>query len=200
MRERAAALSPIAADRVAGRADEDQAGRGHGIARRRRSRRGSRSRGGSPARPFAARLRGCARRPGTTRAPARGRSRTASSAMRTCSALRSASENTATVAMPSSRHARITRTAISPRFAIRIFENTSPPTPSPACGQARGSTSPRPLSYRAIADCADRSGAGVRSHPEHSELPLFPGGVEHDRQRQAQDLPRFGGVEDAVIP
>src|SRR5262252_1221654 len=34
---------------------------------------------------------------------------------------RSASEYTATVSTPSSRHARITRTAISPRLATRIF-------------------------------------------------------------------------------
>src|SRR6058998_3219432 len=35
------------------------------------------------------------------------------------------SEKTATVGMPSSRHVRITRTAISPRFAMRIFESTT---------------------------------------------------------------------------
>src|SRR4029450_11745143 len=46
-----------------------------------------------------------------------------SSAKRTCSACSSASEYTATVLMPSSRHAWITRRAISPRFAIRIFLN-----------------------------------------------------------------------------
>src|SRR5215467_7069159 len=41
--------------------------------------------------------------------------------MSTCSASRSASENTATDAMPCSRQARITRTAISPRFATRTL-------------------------------------------------------------------------------
>src|SRR5215467_9172730 len=41
--------------------------------------------------------------------------------MSTCSASRSASENTATELIPCSRHARITRTAISPRFATRTF-------------------------------------------------------------------------------
>src|SRR5262245_60959639 len=46
----------------------------------------------------------------------------ASSACRTWSASRSASEKTATVLMPSSRQARITRTAISPRLAMRTFE------------------------------------------------------------------------------
>src|SRR5579871_1046092 len=48
---------------------------------------------------------------------------TASSANRTCSELRSASEYTATVAIPSSLHAQMTRSAISPRLAIRIFWN-----------------------------------------------------------------------------
>ena len=48
---------------------------------------------------------------------------TASSAKRTCAARASASECTATVRMPSSRHARAIRTAISPRFAMSIFLN-----------------------------------------------------------------------------
>src|ERR1700730_7912358 len=49
--------------------------------------------------------------------------RTSSSANRTCSEFSSASEYTATVLMPSSRHAKMTRSATSPRFAIRIFLN-----------------------------------------------------------------------------
>ncbi len=51
---------------------------------------------------------------------------TLSSANLTCSAFESAVECTATVAIPSSRQARITRSAISPRFAIRTFLNISP--------------------------------------------------------------------------
>src|SRR5688572_21814806 len=43
--------------------------------------------------------------------------------MRTCRAARSTSEYTATAPMPISWHARMMRTAISPRFAIRIFLN-----------------------------------------------------------------------------
>src|SRR5919201_2319522 len=43
------------------------------------------------------------------------------SASATCRASRSQSEYTATVGRPISRHARITRTAISPRFATRTF-------------------------------------------------------------------------------
>jgi hypothetical protein len=50
---------------------------------------------------------------------------TSSSANRTCSDSRSASLYTATVRIPSSRHARITRSAISPRLAIRTLRNIS---------------------------------------------------------------------------
>src|SRR3954454_8686613 len=50
---------------------------------------------------------------------------TLSSASRTCMASASAVECTATVAMPSSLQARSTRSAISPRLAIRILSNIS---------------------------------------------------------------------------
>src|SRR6266550_2348854 len=50
---------------------------------------------------------------------------TASSASRTCGARTSASLYTATVFTPSSWQARMTRRAISPRFAIRTLLNTS---------------------------------------------------------------------------
>src|ERR1700733_3772194 len=49
---------------------------------------------------------------------------TLSSANRTCIASSSAVECTATVAIPSSLQARSTRSAISPRLAIRILSNT----------------------------------------------------------------------------
>src|SRR5262249_39685910 len=52
---------------------------------------------------------------------------TDSSASRTCRLSRSASLNTATVAMSSSRQARITRNAISPRLAISTFLNKGRP-------------------------------------------------------------------------
>ena len=54
---------------------------------------------------------------------------TLSSAMRTCIASASAVECTATDLIPISRQARITRSAISPRLAIRILSNigASPP-------------------------------------------------------------------------
>ena len=47
--------------------------------------------------------------------------RTASSANRTNGASASASEYAATVASPIARHVRITRSAISPRFAIKTL-------------------------------------------------------------------------------
>jgi len=47
----------------------------------------------------------------------------ASSASLTCRELRSASEYTATVRTPNSWQARMMRTAISPRFAMRTFWN-----------------------------------------------------------------------------
>src|SRR5580698_394092 len=48
---------------------------------------------------------------------------TLSSARRTCIASASAVEWTATVAMPISLQARLMRSAISPRLAMRIFSN-----------------------------------------------------------------------------
>src|SRR5258705_11435784 len=55
--------------------------------------------------------------------------RRASSASATCRASRSASEYTATVRMPMSRAAVMTRHAISPRLAMRILRNTLLPLP-----------------------------------------------------------------------
>src|SRR5882672_8992142 len=55
---------------------------------------------------------------------------TDSSAIFTCMLVLSGSEWTATVLMPISLHARITRTAISPRFAMRIFLNMAVPVPA----------------------------------------------------------------------
>src|SRR6266700_4480319 len=54
---------------------------------------------------------------------------TAWSASSTWRASRSASEYTATVWIPIRRAVRITRQAISPRLAIRIFLNTQPSRP-----------------------------------------------------------------------
>src|SRR4030095_8998643 len=57
--------------------------------------------------------------------------------MSTWSASRSASENTATELMPCSRQARITRTAISPRFATRTLLIFIAPSRGPR-GLSRG--------------------------------------------------------------
>src|SRR5579872_4811402 len=56
---------------------------------------------------------------------------TASSASATCGASRSASEKTATVGSPTSRHARTIRTAISPRLAMRSLVSRFIPLLSP---------------------------------------------------------------------
>ena len=60
------------------------------------------------------------------RADRKPRSGIASSAMRTCSDSASSRENTATVAIPSDAAARATRTAISPRFAMRSRVTLTP--------------------------------------------------------------------------
>src|ERR1019366_3234111 len=61
---------------------------------------------------------------------------TASSANRTCRARASTSECTATVFTSSSRQALRTRSAISPRFAIRIFLNIAPSVGRTPAGHA----------------------------------------------------------------
>src|SRR5512142_3313590 len=38
------------------------------------------------------------------------------------------------------------------------------------------------------------------SHPEHTKWVLFRGRIEHDRERQPQDLPRVCGIDHAVVP
>ena len=63
----------------------------------------------------------------------------ASSASSTGSEFSSTCEYTTTVWMPSSRAARSTRRAISPRFAIRILRNTAS-VPEPQAGSMRKST------------------------------------------------------------
>src|SRR5262245_66598093 len=70
---------------------------------------------------------------------------TSSSAKRTCSDSRSASLYTATVEIPSSRHARITRRAISPRFAIKTFLNIRSAAGFAAAAHLREGAVRRPL-------------------------------------------------------
>src|SRR5581483_1000812 len=58
--------------------------------------------------------------------------------MRTWRASQSTSEKTAALRMPASRQARMTRTAISPRLAIRSLPNTPRPPPGATPGPASG--------------------------------------------------------------
>ncbi len=82
--------------------------------------------------------------------------RTDSSAARTWGEAQSASENTATVRMPRRAHVRITRRAISPRFATRTDENTrdrcryirNTPNGVDGIGALRAADSPRPSTIR----------------------------------------------------
>src|SRR5690242_8490524 len=91
---------------------------------------------------------------------------TLSSARRTCIASASAVECTATVAMPSSLQARSTRSAISPRLAMRILSNI-PVTPEFA-GRAHRSLDhhQRLAEFHRLAildeDFADRAGTRRR--------------------------------------
>src|SRR5258706_1696908 len=89
---------------------------------------------------------------------------TSSSAKRTWSDSRSASEYTATVCTPSSRQARMTRSAISPRLAIKTFLNTS------ASG-LRSAFEPRPRGVARAGHAlhAQRELAGARRE-EHRAL------------------------------
>ena len=105
-------------------ADEDQPGRRRRRGRTRRSRRGSRSRGGPPRRRCAApprppaRCRGRTAPPASARsaAPGRRRARAAPRRRRRCRRRPTRSRAAAACAA--------TRTAISPRLAIRTRENT----------------------------------------------------------------------------
>src|SRR4051795_12668965 len=83
---------------------------------------------------------------------------TSSSAKRTCRLSRSASLYTATVRIPSSLQARITRRAISPRLAINTFRNTS----GPGHGKGFGRALPHFLLARRHAGDAEGELAGVR--------------------------------------
>ena len=80
---------------------------------------------------------------------------TASSASRTCRAFASASEWTATVRIPSRRAVRMTRQAISPRFAMRILVNIGHIRKTPkrvwGIGALRVAESDRPRTRRVCA-------------------------------------------------
>src|SRR5881628_672121 len=84
----------------------------------------------------------------------------ASSARRTWSASRSASLYTATADIPRSRQARMTRTAISPRFATRILRKGAVSSGPLACGPSRW---PRVGVVPAAVLAVDPFGVGVEA-------------------------------------
>src|SRR5437763_13158562 len=93
---------------------------------------------------------------------------TLSSARRTCMASSSAVEWTATVAMPSSLQARNTRSAISPRLAMRILSNIWRLTP-----------------------CAGRT---LASFNDHERLPVFDRLAVFDENLDHGARPRGGNL------
>src|SRR5262245_61481958 len=74
---------------------------------------------------------------------AAGPTATLSSASPTCGVSLSASEYTATVAIPSFSHVRMTRRAISPRLAMRTFLNMGRLVTRPPKGRQRPLATPR---------------------------------------------------------
>src|SRR5436190_21482285 len=125
---------------------------------------------------------------------------TSSSAKRTCSDSRSASEYTATVCTPSSRHARMTRSAISPRLAICTFLNTDAPRGGRPFVVAQDllehdGSSRSPL--RGFASRACRvMGSGLRVRLE--ARPAVVARASHPLHPQCK-LARAGGVEAGAL-
>src|SRR5262245_24714708 len=105
---------------------------------------------------------------------AAGPMHTDSSASRTCRLSRSASLNTATVAIRSSRQARMMRRAISPRFAISTFRNMRRSVPRHPVGLA--------------ATAAHRLGAGTGALAHLVRVDRLPHPVR--RGRDALELER----------
>src|SRR2546430_798464 len=129
----------------------------------------------------------------------------------------------ATVSMPSSRHARMTRTAISPRLATRIFLNSfafmisllpggggsgwggnsarsrrsSPPLPAPAPPSRTARAGARPAAEEGR---GGRRGAGRLQHGGQLVRDLWTGGAHLDehlaagRLQPAVHLAQRGGV------
>src|SRR5260370_31374813 len=128
----------------------------------------------------------------------------ASSASRTCSEPRSASEYTATVLSPSSRHARMTRTAISPRFAIRTLENIAKSDsrswpcqglPAPASYSAPRRRSGRGIDEEQRLSVLHRR-AVVHQHPGDATIHIAGDLIEH--LHLLEDADRLPGVD--VVP
>src|SRR5258708_19729585 len=102
----------------------------------------------------------------------------ASSANRTCSEFLSASLYTATVRIPISLHALITRSAISPRFAIRTLRNINPDafhrTLHPRHWSCRGLI--KTSSFRPERSVVEKSAVSPSAtNPRHGKFPTAPG-------------------------
>src|ERR1700749_1038678 len=95
---------------------------------------------------------------------------TAMSASRTCRAGASGAEDTATERMPILRSVPITRTAISPRLAIRTVSNM------------------RALTFV------------TSSHPEDAVADVLERGIGRGREGQAEHGPGVARVDHAVVP
>src|SRR6195952_2527890 len=111
---------------------------------------------------------------------------TATSASRVCSAPASASLYTATERMPISRRVRITRTAISPRFATSTVSNIV--------------STPHRGSLRKTTRTCWRKSPWRRSHPEDAVADVLEGRVGARGQGQAEHGAGLRGVDHAVVP
>src|SRR5437660_4731391 len=110
--------------------------------------------------------------------------------MRTWRASRSASENTATVASPASRQARITRTAISPRLAIRTLLMRRSPRGAGSLGGDASRTRSARQDLQPAEEVRDLEGRGIRRVGAVHRVGL-------DRRREVlADRPRcrLGGI------
>src|SRR4051794_39296185 len=129
-----------------------------------------------------------------------GPMQTSSSANRTCSDSRSASEYTATVCTPSSRHARMTRSAISPRLAISTFLNTGAPCDGRPCDVAQDLLKHLGASRSPMRGFASRAcrvmGSGLRVRLEARPAVVARAGHPLHAQRE---LARAGGVEHGAL-
>src|SRR5882724_9449188 len=128
--------------------------------------------------------------------------RTASSASRTWRALASASEYTATVATPSRLAVLMTRHAISPRFAIRIFLNI--PTSQSSCAVSARSLCIRPdratfveegaESLRSLGRRAGRKALALSGEHDGPNIPVRIN--RRERSREIGDKRLVEGVVD----
>src|SRR5690349_2242050 len=83
--------------------------------------------------------------------------------------------------MPSDRSVRMTRRAISPRFAT-------------------STVSKRGEADAGVSNIGFVSMEVIRSHPEQAEAGVGQGRACHDVEGEAEPIPCVGGIDDAVVP